>query len=180
MATGNRHKYGEAKEVLSECGIDLEHMPIERVEIQSDDLSEIAAHSLRQLPDDGRSIMIEDAGLFIDSYGGFPGPYSEYALRKLDLPGILKLMDGLEDREASYRSAVVFKHEGEIHHFHGEVKGRITNEMRGTHGFGYDPIFIPDEGDGRTFGEMTEEEKNAMSHRARAFRNLGRWLTGSP
>jgi XTP/dITP diphosphohydrolase len=48
--------------------------------------------------------------------------------------------------------------------------------MRGTNGFGYDPIFIPEEGDGRTFGEMTDDEKNAISHRARAFRALGEWL----
>jgi len=59
------------------------------------------------------------------------------------------------------------------------VWGKISQSIKGTGGFGYDPIFIPDEGDGRTFGEMSEEEKNAISHRARAFRSLGAWLTGS-
>ena len=179
MATGNRHKYDEARQVLSELGVELEFLEVEKVEIQADDPAEIAAYSLGQMGDEGRPVVVEDAGLFIDHYGGFPGPYSEYALRKLDLPGILKLMEGVEDREASYKSIVAYRHEGEIRSFFGIVKGWIAHSMRGTGGFGYDPIFVPDEGDGRTFGEMTEEEKNALSHRARAFRRLGEWLAGS-
>lgn len=178
LATGNSHKVEEAREVLAEYGVRLEHMPFERVEIQADDPAEIATHSLGQIPDEGRSVAVEDAGLFIDQYGGFPGPYSSYALEKIDLPGILKLMDGVDDRGASYHSVVALRHEGEISLFRGTVKGRIAHGIRGTHGFGYDPIFIPDEGDGRTFGEMFDEEKNAISHRARAFRSLGVWLSG--
>jgi XTP/dITP diphosphohydrolase len=179
LATGNSHKLMEARDVLAEYGIRLEHMPVERVEIQADDPAEIATHSLRQIPDEGRSVAVEDAGLFIDHYGGFPGPYSSYILETLDLPGILKLMEGLENREASYHSFVALRHEGRIRLFRGTVKGRIAHSIRGTHGFGYDPIFVPDEGDGRTFGETSNEEKNAISHRARAFRSLGAWLLGS-
>ena len=179
LATGNSHKVEEAREVLTEYGIDLEHLPFERLEIQADDPGEIAAYSLRQIPDDGRLVAVEDAGLFIDRYGGFPGPYSSYALEKIDLPGILRLMEGVGDREAAYHSFVALRKEGEIRLFQGTVAGKIAHAMRGSHGFGYDPIFIPDEGDGRTFGEMSDEEKNAISHRARAFRSLGAWLSGS-
>jgi XTP/dITP diphosphohydrolase len=149
------------------------------LEIQADDPAEIAAYSLRQIPDEGRSVAVEDAGLFIDRYGGFPGPYSSYALEKIDLPGIQKLMEGVKDRKASYHSFVALRHEGEIRLFKGTVTGKITHAIRGTHGFGYDPIFVPDEGDGRTFGEMSDEEKNAISHRARVFRRLGAWMSGS-
>ncbi len=177
MATGNHDKYREAREVLSEFGVDLGLYRVDRVEIQADDPMDIARHSLRQIPDDGRPVLVEDAGLFIDHYGGFPGPYSEYALRKISLPGILKLMAGVDEREASYGSVVALRANGDIRFFHGTVKGKIADCMRGTGGFGYDPLFIPDEGDGRTFGEMTKEEKNAISHRARAFRSLGDWLT---
>lgn len=179
LATGNRHKYREAKEVLAEYGIQLEHLIVERLEIQSDDPVEIVEYSLRQLEDDGRTVVMEDAGLFIEHYGGFPGPYSSYALEKLDNPGILKLMEGVEDRRAHYQSAVAVRRGDEITSFRGYVKGTIAEGIRGTGGFGYDPIFIPDEGDGRTFAEMIEEEKNAISHRARAFRKLGEWLSES-
>jgi XTP/dITP diphosphohydrolase len=175
MATGNPHKYREAREILSEYGVKLGHLRVEKVEIQADDPEEIAMYSLDQI-EDGRPLFVEDAGIFIDHFGGFPGPYSEYALRKIDLPGILKLMEGIEEREASFLSVVAYRHDDGRMCFRGEVKGTISRRIRGTNGFGYDPIFIPDEGDGRTFGEMEMGEKNAFSHRARAIRSLGVWL----
>jgi XTP/dITP diphosphohydrolase len=177
MATGNRHKYGEARKILLEYGVELEFLEAEKVEIQADDQAEIATYSLKQIWDEGRPVVVEDAGIFIDHFGGFPGPYSEYALRKIGLFGILKLMEGVEDRGASFRSVVAYRHKDEIRCFHGVVEGRISHRIRGTGGFGYDPIFIPHEGDGMTFGEMIEEEKNALSHRARAFRGFGEWFT---
>ncbi|MCX6656102.1 MAG: non-canonical purine NTP pyrophosphatase, partial [Candidatus Bathyarchaeota archaeon] len=70
-----------------------------------------------------------------------------------------------------------YRDESGVHIFRGVVDGEIAQSIRGTHGFGYDPIFIPSEGDGRTFGEMKDAEKNAISHRARAFRALAEWLT---
>jgi XTP/dITP diphosphohydrolase len=121
-------------------------------------------------------ILIEDAGLYIDKYYGFPGPYSSYALRTIDNEGILKLMEGETERGARYLSAVAFRDGDTSVSFTGEVVGRIAMEMRGTNGFGYDPIFMPEEGDGRTFGEMSASEKARISHRARAFRKLGEWL----
>ena len=176
LSTGNNHKVKEARAVLAECSIELGHIEVDRIEIQSDDPGEIAVYSLTQLPDDGRQVAIEDAGFFLDHYGGFPGPYSSYTLDKLDNPGILKLMEGIDDRGAAYHSYVGFRYGEDVHVFQGTVTGTVTDRMRGTNGFGYDPIFIPNEGDGRTFGEMTDEEKNAISHRARAFRALGDWL----
>jgi XTP/dITP diphosphohydrolase len=176
LATGNNHKVREARAVLAEYRIQLKHLNVDRVEIQSDDPGEIAVYSLSQLPDDSRPIAVEDAGLFIDYYGGFPGPYSSYALEKLNNPGILKLMEQIDERGASYHSFIGIKLKGEIHVFQGTVKGKISEQIRGTKGFGYDPIFIPNEGDGRTFGEMSDKEKNNISHRARAFRALGEWF----
>lgn len=179
MATSSQHKYAEARDILADFGVQLERVQVNRIEIQSDDPADIVVYSLRQLEDDDRPMVMEDAGLFLERYGGFPGPYSSYALEKLDNPGILKLMEGVEDRRASYQSAVAIRTGEDIEVFRGFVWGKISQSIKGTGGFGYDPIFIPDEGDGRTFGEMSEEEKNAISHRARAFRSLGAWLTGS-
>lgn len=179
MATGNLHKYREARQVLGEMSIELRHLDVERVEIQADELADIAAYSAEQVAAEGRPVVVEDAGLFIDRYAGFPGPYSSYALGTIGLEGVLRLMEGVKDREASFQSVVAFRGGDEARCFRGVVRGRIASSIRGTGGFGYDPIFIPDEGDGRTFGEMTAEEKNALSHRARAFRSLGEWLAAS-
>jgi len=175
MGTSSDHKYMEAQEVLAEYGVELERLNIERVEIQADDPELIAEYSLKVLDVDV-PILIEDAGLYIDKYYGFPGPYSSYALRTIDNEGILKLLEGEDERGAKYLSAVAFRDGDTSVTFTGEVVGRIATKTRGTNGFGYDPIFIPDEGDGRTFGEMTAVEKARISHRARAFRKLGDWL----
>jgi len=175
MGTSSDHKYEEAREVLTEYGVELERLSIDRVEIQADDPELIAEYSLKVLDVD-MPILIEDAGLYIDKYYGFPGPYSSYALRTIDNEGILKLMEGETERGARYLSAVAFRDGDTSVTFTGEVVGRIAMEMRGTNGFGYDPIFTPDEGDGRTFGEMSAAEKARISHRARAFRKLGEWL----
>ena len=175
MGTGNDHNYQEAKEVLAEYGIELEKLNIERIEIQADEPEEIAEYSLKVLDMD-IPILIEDAGLYIEKYQGFPGPYSSYALDKLGNKGILKLMEREGDRKASYLSAVAYRDGDITARFRGEVKGEIAHEERGTGGFGYDPIFIPAEGDGRTFGEMSADEKEKISHRARAFRQLAEWL----
>jgi len=178
MATSSEDKYREAREILAEFGVELGRIDAEKIEIQADDPVEIVEYSLSQLEEDGRAVVMEDAGIFIEHFGGFPGPYSSYVLERLENPGILKLMEGIDDRRAHYQSAVALRRGGEITSFRGYVRGTIAKSIRGTGGFGYDPIFIPDEGDGRTFGEMTEEEKNAISHRARAFRNLAAWLVG--
>ena len=179
FATGNRHKVEEAAEVLAPYGIALEHYPLERVEIQADDPADIAAYSLSMIKED-IPICVEDAGVSLDRWGGFPGPYSSYVLERLGNPGILKLMEGEQNRRAHYVSAVAYRDESGVHIFRGTVDGEIAHSIRGTNGFGYDPIFIPAEGDGRTFGEMEAEEKNRISHRARAFRALAEWLRGEP
>ena len=175
MGTSSDHKYEEAREVLGEYCIELERLSIDRVEIQADDPEIIAEYSLKVLDID-IPLLIEDAGLYIDKYFGFPGPYSSYALRTINNQGILKLMENDDERGARYLSAVAFRDGDTSVTFKGEVTGEISNEERGTAGFGYDPIFIPSEGDGRTFGEMTAEEKAKISHRARAFRKLAEWL----
>jgi XTP/dITP diphosphohydrolase len=175
MGTSNIHKYLEAKKILEKFCIKLTRLKIERVEIQADDPKVIAEHSLKEL-EMNIPILVEDSGLYIDKYLGFPGPYSSYVLRTIENDGILKLMKNEEFRRARFLSVVAFKDEENLETFIGEVKGNIAHEIRGTNGFGYDPIFIPKEGDGRTFGEMSVEEKNKISHRARAFRVLGSWI----
>jgi XTP/dITP diphosphohydrolase len=175
LGTANLHKVREATEILAPYGIKLEHYPLERIEIQADDPADIAAYSLKTVPIE-IPIAVEDAGIFITHYGGFPGPYSSYILERLNNPGILKLMKGITDRSANYMSAIAYRDENGVRIFRGIVEGIIADRIRGKNGFGYDPIFIPREGDGRTFGEMNDTDKNKISHRARAFQALAEWF----
>jgi XTP/dITP diphosphohydrolase len=179
MATGNRNKFLEAKVILAEFHINLIQAELEKVEVQADDLEEVARFSAeaaaRQI---GGLLIVEDAGLFIQHLNGFPGPYSSYVLRKIGLEGILKLMEGVQDRAAYFKSAVAFCEAAgsPAMVFTGIVRGTISMERRGEGGFGYDPIFIPSEGDGRAFAEMNLQEKGLLSHRGRALREFGKWL----
>lgn len=180
MVTSNRHKFLEAKLILAEFQVNLVQVDEEKVEIQADDVEEVAGFSAETASHQlGFPIIVEDAGLFIHSLEGFPGPYSSYTLSRIGLEGILKLMGEASDRGAYFKSAVAFcdSEGGPALVFTGVVEGRISGERRGEGGFGYDPIFIPSEGDGRTFAEMSPQEKSLLSHRGRALRKFGKWFT---
>lgn len=177
FVTSNRHKFEEANEIARRHGIDLEHRDVPYTEIQADELEQVVRPSVQQACTLlGCPCFVEDAGLFIRALNGFPGPYSEFVFRTLGNSGILKLMDGVEDRRAEFRSAVGYCEPGKKPEvFTGRVEGNLVHEVRGTLGFGFDPIFSPLEGDGRTFGEMEIHEKNRISHRARAIEAFFRW-----
>lgn len=176
--TRNVNKFEEASAILGGFGINVLMMPEERLEIQSDDLCEISKFSsLRASRAHGVPLIAEDAGLFVYSLGGFPGPYSSYAFRTIGVRGLLKLLDGVSERGAEFRSAVSFCAPGaDPLCFLGSVRGEISKEARGSNGFGFDPIFVPEGGGGRTFAEMTTEEKNKYSHRAKALEKFARWF----
>ena len=119
----------------------------------------------------------------IDALGGEPGVYSaRYAGdghdSEANMRKVLEKMQGvpMEKRTARFRTAVALILNGELHIFDGRVEGHILTEKHGDSGFGYDPIFQPDETDGRTFAQMTADEKNAISHRGRAVKKLVEFL----
>jgi XTP/dITP diphosphohydrolase len=177
FATGNVHKFNEARKVLAEQNVATAMLRIEASEIQDDNIENIAKASAL---DAGRRsrlpVIVEDAGLFVDALNGFPGPYSKFVYRTLGKKGIIKLLENHEDWGARFRSVVVFcSPRMALQCFDGVVEGRIAQEVRGSSGFGFDPIFEPTERPGRTFGEMALEEKNAISHRARALRRFAEW-----
>ena len=123
---------------------------------------------------------MEDAGLFIKSLEGFPGVYSSYVFFTVGLNGILKLMAGLEaeKRKASFKSVFAFSEPNqEPILFIGECNGLISNEEKGTRGFGYDPIFIA-EGETKTFAEMETKEKNRFSHRGKSLELVVNYFKG--
>ncbi len=151
----------------------MEQLEDDCPEIQADTLEEVVDAALKWLWDRYHvPIIIDDSGLFIDSLKGFPGVYSAYVLKTLGCPGILKLMDGLEDRGAEFRCCAGYVDaEGKIISRSGLSRGVITDAMRGSDGFGFDPIFAP-EGHELTFAELDLNVKNGISHRGRAFAML--------
>lgn len=177
FATGNIHKYREVSRFLSEYGITIKQEDIKRLEIQSDSLEEIATTSVKNAVSlHGGPVLVEDSGLFIDPLGGFPGPYSSYVYRTIGNSGILQVMKEADSRDASFKSIFAYLKQGnEPVLFSGVVSGRISASLLGSKGFGFDPIFVPNEGDGRTFGEMTVQEKNRLSHRSKAIRRFALW-----
>jgi XTP/dITP diphosphohydrolase len=177
FATGNTHKFDEARMLLAEYGISVAMLRIKSMEVQDDDIENVAKASALDAASKSRlPFIVEDAGLFIDALNGFPGPYSAYVYRTIGKEGILKLLDGSVDRKARFKSAVVFcSPKKDMKSFLGVVEGGIAKEMRGSSGFGFDPIFEPDEHRGKTFGELTNKEKNNISHRARALRKFAEW-----
>ncbi len=177
FATSNVVKVEEAERILKENDIFILHLPMKLPELQSENLEEIAVFSAQKgWEDQEKPLFVEDAGLFINELKGFPGPYSSYVFKTLSNEGILKLMSQLEDRTAYFQSVIAFCNGKKIVTFKGEVNGKISREIRGKYGFGFDPIFIPEEGDGRTFGEMNISEKTAISHRTRALRKFAKWV----
>jgi XTP/dITP diphosphohydrolase len=132
----------------------------------------------------GDSAVSDDTGLFVDALDGEPGvetayyagPHATYAENRAKM---LAAMAGVADRRCRFRTVVmVVRPDGSELSVEGVCEGTIATEERGERGFGFDPLFIPLDGDGRTFSQMSEAEKNTMSHRGRAFTALVAALRG--
>lgn len=180
FATGNVHKFDEARIILAKFGIAVGMLRIKGAEMQSDSLKEIAQASAQDaFKRCGLPVIVEDAGLFIEALNGFPGPYAAYAYKTLGNRGVLKLMENVGDRRAVFRTAIAY-YDSEAEApvvFEGEAEGELTvNEQRGSDksGFGFDPVFRPS-GSIKTFAQMSLEEKNGFSHRAKAVCKFAEW-----
>jgi XTP/dITP diphosphohydrolase len=170
FVTSNKGKYVEAQAIFG----DLEQRDIGYAEIQADTLEEVAIFGMKEVAAhlEG-AVMLEDAGLFVGALKGFPGVYSAYVQKTIGNAGILRLMEGQENRSAYFKSVVAYAEPGmETVMFSGEVQGQIGFEARGKKGFGYDPIFYVGE---VSLGEMDLEKKNQISHRAKSMSALKKW-----
>jgi XTP/dITP diphosphohydrolase len=179
LATGNSGKAAEIADVLT--GVELlprpDHVP-EPVE-DADTLLDNARIKAQALADaTGEAAVADDTGLEVDALDGAPGVLTaRYAGEDVTYEDnwrkLLRELDGVTNRRARWRTvALVRWPDGREVWAEGTCDGTIAPQARGERGFGYDPVFVPDEGDGRTFAELTRDEKNAVSHRGRAFRAL--------
>jgi XTP/dITP diphosphohydrolase len=186
LATANAGKAREIADVLRGAGVDdLELVPrpdsvpdVEETGTTLEDNARLKAVALCDAT--GLPAIADDTGLLVDALGGAPGVRSARFAGEdaTDARNVAKLLDLLRDVDPGHRTArfatvalARFPDGREVAAF-GDVEGTIAPEPRGESGFGYDPVFVPDEGDGRTFAQLTAEDKNSLSHRGRAFRTL--------
>ena len=171
VITSNPGKVAEYQKAFDELGIEMEHYKLPYDEVQTSDLQEVVNKGMDEIIAKGvRNFIVDDTGLFIDSLKGFPGVWSAYAQKTIGNKGILKLMEGVEDRGAEFRCCIGCDIDGRRIVVVGVCRGYITESEKGTDGFGFDPIFSPD---GKlTFAEISVEDKNLISHRGNAVRLL--------
>lgn len=183
LATANAHKANEMRWVLAEVGIDVAARPanVPDVAETSDTLEGNAllkAHAICVAI--GQPAIADDTGLFVDALGGAPGVHSaRYAgPSAIDADNVRKLLSELSevdraDRVARFRTVIAVAYpDGSALTVEGSLDGWIVEEPRGERGFGYDPVFASAALGGRTLAEVTADEKNAVSHRARALAAL--------
>lgn len=169
VITGNKGKAAEIEAIL---GIPVDAVNLEITEIQSLDVSDVArakaTAAYRLL---GRPVVVDDTGMSIECLEGLPGALVSWFLDKLGPAGILRLVASAENRRASVMTCIGYANGEGVETYIGQVDGTISTELRGTNGFGYDPIFIPD-GQSKTYAEMTSDEKNSISMRKEALVKL--------
>lgn len=188
FATNNSHKLREARQILGDRVNILSLSDIgcnDDIPETADTFEGNALQKARWVSERyGHDCFADDTGLEVDALGGAPGVlsarYAEangYGTSHDSSANVRLLLENLKDaatpaeRRARFRTAVALIRGGQEQLVDGIVEGHITREGHGTDGFGYDPVFMPD-GFDRTFAEMTPDEKNAISHRGRALRNL--------
>ncbi|MEI7624353.1 MAG: RdgB/HAM1 family non-canonical purine NTP pyrophosphatase [Actinomycetes bacterium] len=190
-ASANPDKVREIEEILADCGVVLEPRPSQLPDVieDADSLEGNARLKAAAIADaTGAAALADDTGLEIDALGGAPGVWSaRYAGEPSDsTANIAKVLEDLEavgavteqQRRARFRTVVIIRWtDGSDSIATGTVEGHIALAPKGSEGFGYDPIFVPDEGSGRSFAQMTSTEKHAISHRGRALRALARELS---
>jgi XTP/dITP diphosphohydrolase len=173
---------GKAREAAALLGRTVEARSLDLSEIQSLDFAEVVtAKALAAAARLGVPVLVEDSGLALPAWKGYPGPLTKFAVGAVGEAGFARLAHAWGDPRAEAVSTLGLAWPGaspaDVVVAAGRVAGFLALEPRGANGFGWDVIFVP-EGETRTFAEMSAEEKNSRSHRARAFAALALQLAG--
>ncbi|MDE6428170.1 MAG: RdgB/HAM1 family non-canonical purine NTP pyrophosphatase [Muribaculaceae bacterium] len=187
FATNNDHKLREVRQMLpaeievkslNDIGL---HDDIPETALTLEGNAELKARYVSERFG-GCDVFADDTGLEVEALNGAPGVFSaRYAGPGHDsaanMARLLREMEGKDNRRARFRTVIVLIRNGQLQTVEGIVNGTIALAPQGNDGFGYDPVFIPDETPGRSFAQMTPDEKNAISHRGRAMQALKRILS---
>jgi XTP/dITP diphosphohydrolase len=176
FVTTNEHKRREVQDIL---GFALGRADLDLPEIQAIDPADVATEKARAareaLGDTDLPVLVEDSGLMVDAWGGFPGALTKWLMQSVGNEGLLRMFAPGDDRSARAVCVVALAEAGgRVLTFRGEVRGTVAESPRGEGGFGYDPVFVPG-WSSMTYAQMGEG-KNTDSHRARAFRAVKEWL----
>ena len=183
LASSNKHKVQEINDIVKSIGLGVEFvLPPEGFDPEEngttfEENSYIKAYEAWKLTKTW--VLADDSGLCIDALGGKPGIFSaRYAeTPALRIERVLKELNGIEERKAHFTCAMtLINPQGEVEYkYQGICESSIIKEARGTNGFGYDPIFLVKD-DSRTMAELSEDEKNQISHRSVALRHVLEYL----
>lgn len=182
MATNNNNKLKEAREILAPLGITVISLAEAGISVDPEEngttFEENAIIKARAVYDlVGCPVLADDSGLCVEALGDAPGVYSaRYAPKGQECQKLLQEMQDIPDseRNARFETAICFVDEtNQQHIFYGECRGKIAFAEKGENGFGYDPVFLYGE---KTLAELSAEEKNEISHRGYALRNLYNFL----
>lgn len=166
LVTGNPSKLVEARRLFS----DLQALELDLPEIQSLDLEEVLRHKATEAARHTQGpVIVEETGLELAALGGFPGPLVKWMLESIGAEGIARVAAAEGSTEVRAICALLYLDGERAVSAQGETCGHLVLPARGTAGFGWDPVFQPD-GSERTYGEMAPSEKDAISHRGRAWR----------
>lgn len=185
FATNNLHKLEEIKAILGDSFVlnTLKEIGCEEELPETTDTIEGNSRQKAEYVWEHFCIdcFADDSGLEVAALNGAPGVHSAYYGGSRDfqqnIARVLQELAPHTDRSARFKTVITLVIQGKSYQFEGIVNGQLLKEQRGTRGFGYDPIFLPD-GHDRTFAEMTIEEKGTLSHRAKAFAQLVDFLKG--
>ena len=176
LVTGNQHKLQEWQAIMP-ADITLESVDVDLTEIQSDDAEEIVADKARRAYEvTGRPVVVEDVEAGLEKLGGLPGPFIKFFNKKLGKDALYQLA-GKEGEKATVACTVAYYDGKSMIIVRGEVQGTVV-APRGD-SFGFDIVFVPD-GETLTYGEMSREKKNSLSHRSKAIKLLIEKLESLP
>ncbi len=188
FATNNAHKIEEVQALMGKDFQLANLRDVGCVEELREDQDTIAGNSLQKaeyvFKNYHISTFADDSGLEVEALGNAPGVHSAYYAGSQRSHGdnmalLLRNLQGIPNRKAQFKTVITLVTSHGVHQFEGILPGVIVQEKRGTGGFGYDPLFLPD-GFTKTLAEMSLEEKNEISHRARAIQKLVEFLNGNP
>lgn len=174
IATTNDKKVESIKKIL---GVEVEKIALDLPEVQSINVEEVVTYSAKDAyKKTGKPVLVNDTGFYIEAWQGLPGALITWFTKyTVGVPGLLKMLETEENRKATAKTAYAFFDGKEVHTFIGEMSGTLTHEEKGTYGFEWDSIFMPD-GYKKTFGEMLPEEKDSVPYYKSALLKMRKYL----
>ena len=175
--TGNWAKIASAKQALEPLGFKIENIKMETPEIQANDVTEVSMYSAKWASEKLKcDVLKNDTGLFVEGLNGFPGVYTHYADETIGVDGLLKLMDGLQNRNAYFKESIAYcKYGNEPVVFEGVTHGTIDVKKSGKYGWSWDFVFIPD-GKDKTLSCFPDEERWKLWNSTEAYKELAKYL----